>query len=72
MIIFLKADTTLLGEMGVNKDCKHFTIKLSNKNTINKILHVYYFSVATAFVFYCDAKHLDILQGPSHIDCYLF
>ena len=31
-----------------------------------------YFSVATAFVLYCDAKHLDILQGSSHARCYLF
>ena len=31
-----------------------------------------YFSVATAFVFYCDVKHSDILQGPSHVCCYLF
>ena len=26
---------------------------------------------ATAFVFYCDAKHLDILRGSSHVRCYL-
>ena len=28
-------------------------------------------SVATAFVFYCDAKHSDILRGSSHVRCYL-
>ena len=28
--------------------------------------------VATAFVFYCDAKHSDILWGSSHVHCYLF
>ena len=28
-------------------------------------------SVATAFVFYCDAKHSDILRGSSHVLCYL-
>ena len=28
-------------------------------------------NVATA-LFYCDAKHLDILQGSSHVCCYLF
>ena len=31
-----------------------------------------YCSVANAFVFCCDAKHSDILRGPSHVDCYLF
>ena len=25
----------------------------------------------TAFVFYCDAKHLDTLRGSSHVSCYL-
>ena len=24
------------------------------------------------FVFYCDAKHSDILRGSSHVHCYLF
>ena len=28
--------------------------------------------VTTAFVFYCDAKYSDILQGSSHVRCYLF
>ena len=28
--------------------------------------------LATAFVFYCDAKHLDTLRGSSHVSCYLF
>ena len=27
--------------------------------------------LATAFVFYCDAKHLDTLRGSSHVSCYL-
>ena len=31
-----------------------------------------YFSVATTFVFYCDAKHSDILWGPSHVCCSFF
>ena len=26
----------------------------------------------TAFVFYCDVKHLHILRGSSHVCCYLF
>ena len=29
-------------------------------------------SIATAFVFYCDAKHSDTLLGSSHVCCYLF
>ena len=28
-------------------------------------------SVTTAFVFFCDAKHLDILRGSNHVCCYL-
>ena len=28
--------------------------------------------IETAFVFYCDAKHSDILWGSSHARCYLF
>ena len=31
-----------------------------------------YFNVASAFVFFCDAKDSDILLGSSHVDCYLF
>ena len=29
-------------------------------------------SIATAFVFYCDAKHSDTLLGSNHVCCYLF
>ena len=29
-------------------------------------------SIATAFVFYCDAKQSDTLLGFSHVCCYLF
>ena len=29
-------------------------------------------SIATAFVFYCDAKHSDTLLGFSHLCCYFF
>ena len=28
-------------------------------------------SIVTVFVFYCDAKHSDTLQGSSHICCHL-
>ena len=28
--------------------------------------------IETAFVFYCDAKHSDTLQGSSHVCCFLF
>ena len=32
-----------------------------------------YLSAATAFMFYCDAKHSsDILWGSGHVRCYLF
>ena len=30
-----------------------------------------YFSVTTAFVFYCELKHSDILQASSYVCCYL-
>ena len=29
-------------------------------------------NIATAFMFYCDAKHSDTLLGSSHVCCYLF
>ena len=29
-------------------------------------------NIATAFVFYCDAKYSDTLLGSSHVCCYLF
>ena len=29
-------------------------------------------SIATAFLFYCDAKHSDTLLGSSHVCCYFF
>ena len=28
--------------------------------------------ISTAFVFFCDVKHSDTLQGSSHVCCYLF
>ena len=34
--------------------------------------NIKYFSTTTAFVFCCDAKHSDNLQGSSHVNCYLF
>ena len=37
---FFKAETILLGGMGVNKDSNNFTIKLFNKNIIKKNLHM--------------------------------
>ena len=37
---FFKADTILLGGMGVKKDCKHFTIKIFDKKYNKQILHV--------------------------------
>ena len=43
------------------------------RGTQNRKLVVFLkYLIATAFVFYCDAKHLDISRGSSHISCYLF
>ena len=30
------------------------------------------FTISFDFVFYCDAKHSDILRGSSQVCCYLF
>ena len=38
VINYFKADTILLGGMGFEKNSKHFTITLFNKNMMNKIL----------------------------------
>ena len=41
--------------------------------TKQKFTHVIkYFNIVSAFVFYCDAKYSGILQGSSHVCCYLF
>ena len=43
------------------------------QSTQNRKLVIFFAkSVAATFVFYCDAKHSDILRGSSHVYCYLF
>ena len=43
------------------------------QRTQNRKLVIFFAkSVAATFVFYCDAKHSDILRGSSHVYCYLF
>ena len=43
------------------------------QRTQNRKLVIFFAkSVAATFVFYCDAKHSDILRGSSHVCCYLF
>ena len=62
--------TNLLYLKNISK--KKLAINFFNKNMINKILHlIKYFSVATAIVFCCDAKHSAILWGSSHVCYYL-
>ena len=36
------------------------------------VLEMYWKKCCNGFGFYCDAKHSDILQGSSHVRCYLF
>ena len=69
---YFQADTILLGGMGVKKKkfqalcrkafyiCKNFTLVIT------------YFIIATAFAFYCNAEHSDVLQGSSHVRCDYF
>ena len=46
------------------------------QNTRNKKLVVFLQYIKkncrNCFMFYCDAKHSDILRGSSHVRCYLF
>ena len=43
------------------------------QRTQNRKLVIFFAkSVAAIFVFYCDAKHSDILRGSSHVCCHLF
>ena len=45
------------------------SIKKGSLLNFSKILRK---SIATAFVFYWDAKHTDTLLGSIHVCCYLF
>ena len=59
--------------MGVKKFQAFYHKDFNKKNDRQNFTRVIkYFTVATAFVFYCDAKHLDILWGSSHVRYYLF
>ena len=40
VINYFKGDTILSGGMGFEKNSKHFTIKIFNKNMMNNILDV--------------------------------
>ena len=42
-----------------------------NKKLVIFLQYIKKKSIATTFVFYCDTKHLDILQESSHVCCYL-
>ena len=72
MINYFKADTiSLLGGMRVKENSKHFIIMLFNKNIIkqNFTRVIKYFSVETALLCYCEAKHCDILRGSNLDHC---
>ena len=48
-----------------------FLMEVANAHsTQNRKLVMFLQGIATVFVFYCDTKHSDILQGSSHV-CYL-
>ena len=46
-------------------------IQSTKKGSLLNFSNILRKRVATAFVFYCDAKHSDTLLGSSHV-CYLF
>ena len=46
--------------------------KVPKKGSLLNFSNILRKSIATAFVFYCDAKHSDTLLGSSHVCCYLF
>ena len=47
-------------------------VQSTQKRNFVKFLQYIRKSMATAFVFYCDAKHSDTLPGSSHVCYYLF
>ena len=47
-------------------------IQSSEKGSLLNFSNILRKGIATAFVFYCDAKLSDTLLGPSHVCCYLF
>ena len=47
-------------------------VQSTRKESLLNFSNILRKSIATAFVFYCDAKHSDTLLGSSHVCCYLF
>ena len=47
-------------------------VQSTKKGSLLNFSNILRKSIATAFVFYCDAKHSDTLLGSSHVCCYLF
>ena len=43
-----------------------------NRKLVKFLQYIKKKSIATAFMFYCDANHSDTLWGSSHVCCYLF
>ena len=46
--------------------------KVQNKESLLNFCNILRKSIATAFVFYFDAKHWDTFWDSSHVCCYLF
>ena len=46
--------------------------KVPKKGSLLNFCNIIRKSIATAFVFYCDAKHSDTSWGSSHLCCCLF
>ena len=46
--------------------------KVSKKGSLLSFCNILRKSIVTVFVFYCDTKHSDTLQGPIHVGYYLF
>ena len=46
-------------------------VRSNEKRSLLNVSNILRKSIATAFMFYCDAKHLDTLLGSTHV-CYLF
>ena len=47
-------------------------VQSTKKGSLLNFSNILRKSIATAFVFYCDAKHSDTLLGSSHVCRYLF
>ena len=45
---------------------------MQKRNLVILLQYIEKKSIVTAFINYCDSKHLDFLQGSSHFRCYLF